>query len=206
MIGRVWLSSLSTRPAGTRAPGKTASWKNRRDARKTRSRRPHAARPRQFARRTSIVWCSACDSNSAEARSKRVSWSRCAREGAPRFVRGGHRVGFVLVSADPRRRYRGEHQEGEGLAELAAACVRTFARPGGLSNDWIGTTAARCRESLAASVESLSRARSAAVGQLGDELVTLEIRKAIDHLGRILGTVYTEDILDRIFSRFCIGK
>ena len=28
----------------------------------------------------------------------------------------------------------------------------------------------------------------------------------LDHLGRILGSVYTDDILDRIFSRFCIGK
>ena len=37
-------------------------------------------------------------------------------------------------------------------------------------------------------------------------MATVEIREVLDHLGRILGTVYTDDILDRIFSRFCIGK
>ena len=29
---------------------------------------------------------------------------------------------------------------------------------------------------------------------------------AIDFLGQMVGAVYTEDMLDRIFSRFCIGK
>jgi tRNA modification GTPase len=41
---------------------------------------------------------------------------------------------------------------------------------------------------------------------VGEELLVVEIREAVDHLGRILGAVYTDDILDRIFSRFCIGK
>jgi tRNA modification GTPase len=36
--------------------------------------------------------------------------------------------------------------------------------------------------------------------------VAAEIRAALDDLGQVLGAVYTEDILDRIFSRFCIGK
>ncbi len=40
----------------------------------------------------------------------------------------------------------------------------------------------------------------------GEELIAAEIRLALDELGHILGAVYTDDILDRIFSRFCIGK
>jgi tRNA modification GTPase len=42
--------------------------------------------------------------------------------------------------------------------------------------------------------------------QLGEELVAAELRVALDHLGRVAGQVVTDDILDRIFSRFCIGK
>ena len=31
-------------------------------------------------------------------------------------------------------------------------------------------------------------------------------RVALEELGRVAGAVYTDDVLDRIFSRFCIGK
>ena len=63
-------------------------------------------------------------------------------------------------------------------------------------------TALRCRESLIAAGESLSRART-----LTDtSLIALEIRSAVNQLGLVDGTIHTEDILDSIFSRFCIGK
>ena len=70
----------------------------------------------------------------------------------------------------------------------------------------LGTTAARCRESLIAAGESLRRAAGAAEACAGEELVAIEVRGALEHLGRIVGAVYTDDVLDRIFSRFCIGK
>ena len=40
----------------------------------------------------------------------------------------------------------------------------------------------------------------------GEELVAVELRDALDQLGAVVGAVYTDDILARIFSRFCIGK
>ena len=57
-------------------------------------------------------------------------------------------------------------------------------------------------ESLIAAGESLSRAQALTDGSL----IALEIRGAVNQLGLIDGTVHTEDILDSIFSRFCIGK
>jgi tRNA modification GTPase len=36
--------------------------------------------------------------------------------------------------------------------------------------------------------------------------LALELRGALDELGAMAGAVYTDDLLDRIFSRFCIGK
>jgi tRNA modification GTPase len=53
---------------------------------------------------------------------------------------------------------------------------------------------------------SLQRARETAALQLGEELVAADVRDALDELGKVVGAVYTDDILDRIFSRFCIGK
>jgi tRNA modification GTPase len=64
----------------------------------------------------------------------------------------------------------------------------------------------RCRENLGATDDCLRRAVALARNASGDELVASEIRLALDELGRVLGAVYNDDLLDRIFSRFCIGK
>ena len=34
----------------------------------------------------------------------------------------------------------------------------------------------------------------------------LELRETLHQLGEMVGAVYTDDLLDRIFSRFCLGK
>lgn len=70
----------------------------------------------------------------------------------------------------------------------------------------VSTTLSRCREHVAHVLTGLTAARDAAISQVGDEIVAAELRYALDQLGQIVGTVYTDDILDRIFGRFCIGK
>ena len=72
---------------------------------------------------------------------------------------------------------------------------------------WMGMTAARCRETLELTAASLRRAIGAAmIRETGDELIAVDLRDSLEHLGTILGVIYTDDILDRIFSKFCIGK
>ena len=92
---------------------------------------------------------------------------------------------------------------GEGIAELRRRIAAALSSQPG---DAVASTAARCRESLALASAALRRAIDAAEGKAGEEFVAAEVRAALDDLGRVLGAVYTEDILDRIFSRFCIGK
>ena len=67
-------------------------------------------------------------------------------------------------------------------------------------------TAVRCGESLRLAAASLDRAREAVRAGLGEELIATEVRVALTELGKVAGAVYTDDLLDRIFSRFCIGK
>ncbi len=94
---------------------------------------------------------------------------------------------------------------GLGLAELKRSVRQHLARHT-LGQSAVPTTAARCRASLQAAADALDMACTSAAAQAGEELVAAEIRHALDQLGTVVGTVYTDDILDKIFSRFCIGK
>ncbi len=96
-------------------------------------------------------------------------------------------------------------QTGHGLTELKAAVVGSLRSL--TATAWLGTTAARCQESLLATEMALKQALHVAANPLSsDEFLAIELRDALEHLGRITGAVYTDDVLDRIFSRFCIGK
>lgn len=96
---------------------------------------------------------------------------------------------------------------GNGLAvlreQLAAALdVRHQETPTGVAG-----TAARCGAALDAAIASLKQALPVVTGDAeGHEWVAAEMRLALSALGEVTGEVYTDDILDRIFSRFCIGK
>lgn len=114
---------------------------------------------------------------------------------------------------------------GQGLAELRRRVVSLLSGPNKLS-EVIPTTALRCQSSLDRAWEALTGAlnllgldtenafsgkyelsNDVAISCDYDEsLVAAELRLALDALGEVVGTVYTDDILDRIFSRFCIGK
>lgn len=97
-------------------------------------------------------------------------------------------------------------QTGEGIGELEhrirEAVVELIMGEG----DVVVGTAVRCRESLRGAAASLHRACDLAVREEGEELIAAEIRTALDELGHVVGAVYTDDLLDRIFSRFCVGK
>jgi tRNA modification GTPase len=61
---------------------------------------------------------------------------------------------------------------------------------------------ARHSEALRSGLEAIRTAS----GEQSPELVALHLREAMMHLGQITGQVSGEDLLDRVFSRFCIGK
>ena len=67
-------------------------------------------------------------------------------------------------------------------------------------------TVARCRESFQRSLRALRNAENLILNSADEALIAYELRNALDEIGRIIGVVRSEDILDSIFSRFCIGK
>jgi tRNA modification GTPase len=94
---------------------------------------------------------------------------------------------------------------GLGLDQLRTAIARRL-RERETETNVVAGTASRCGESLRQAADHLSSARHLAESCRGEELVSAELRGALEELGKVVGTVYTEDVLDRIFSRFCIGK
>ena len=64
------------------------------------------------------------------------------------------------------------------------------------------STALRCREMLNAASASLTRA----ISLNDDVLIASELRYAWEQIGMITGSTFHDTLLDRIFSRFCIGK
>jgi tRNA modification GTPase len=95
---------------------------------------------------------------------------------------------------------------GEGIDQLRERIAEAAAAARWSASAVVPGTAARCQESLRLAAECLVRARNVLQAGLGEELVAAEIRLALDEIGRVAGTVYTEDVLARVFSRFCVGK
>jgi tRNA modification GTPase len=154
----------------------------------------------QFTRADIIVWCTPIDT-AADAEALDVPTESKMIRVMTKADRGDESTdipaGTLSVSS----------HTGAGLEKLRQALADEWRIKSASSWLWLGTTAARCEESLQATLASLQRAEAAAADPIiGDELIAIELRDALDHLGRIVGAVYTDDLLDRIFSRFCIGK
>ncbi|MCC7519956.1 MAG: tRNA uridine-5-carboxymethylaminomethyl(34) synthesis GTPase MnmE [Verrucomicrobiae bacterium] len=65
---------------------------------------------------------------------------------------------------------------------------------------------ARHQEALLRSADALKRAATAFQQKFSLECIAADLREAMQALGEITGRTVTEDVLDRIFSKFCIGK
>ncbi|MEM8681766.1 MAG: GTPase, partial [Planctomycetota bacterium] len=94
--------------------------------------------------------------------------------------------------------------EPTGLTSLRLQIARVLGE--GRPRDVVSSTAVRAAESLQLTHDCLRRAAALAAAEESEELIAAELRVALDALGLVVGVVVTDDLLDRIFSRFCIGK
>ena len=101
------------------------------------------------------------------------------------------------------RRFRVSARRGDGLDDLVAA-LTVFAGDRLGSSEAGVITRLRQRNILRDAAGSLARAE--ALAGRGDELIAEELRIAIHLMGRLLGRVDIDDILDSLFKEFCIGK
>jgi len=95
---------------------------------------------------------------------------------------------------------------GAGLNDLKRAIVETLNQRSASTEVGVPATAARCGDAIDRASNSLRTAIEMLQAGEGQEWIASEIRQSLTAIGEITGEIYTDDVLDRVFSRFCIGK
>jgi tRNA modification GTPase len=96
---------------------------------------------------------------------------------------------------------------GSGIAELREAITAAFMHGKAVdSREFVAVSKARHRDSLLKARESLQRFVQSLQLGVNMELLPVDLREALDALGEVTGETTADDVLDRIFSSFCIGK
>ena len=94
---------------------------------------------------------------------------------------------------------------GEGIRALVAALSRSVDATAAYRGEAIVTNQ-RHYHALCEALTALDAALDGLQHGLTSELLSEDIRAAINHLGEITGEITSDDILQNIFSKFCIGK
>jgi tRNA modification GTPase len=157
-------------------------------------------RGEQIQRADLVIWCQAADQSAVPVSNERdmAGQERLLAIRTKDDLSGGADVRPELLAVSAH--------SGAGLPELISAIVARLSSSAGDERQLLGTTAARSFDALQKARLALDRALAIARKESDQELLAIEVRDALDELGAIAGEVYTDDILDRIFSRFCIGK
>lgn len=95
---------------------------------------------------------------------------------------------------------------GEGLDELEYYINELFIENRIHYNDEIYITNARQKESLADALESIGQLWNSIEMEMPEDLYSIDMMNAYETLGKIIGETVEDDIIDRIFKDFCMGK
>lgn len=95
---------------------------------------------------------------------------------------------------------------GQGIADLEDAVYSLVTEGDGLQEPGRAVPNVRHAAALGLACEAVQRVRDGLAHDLPPDLLAIDLQMALDHLGDIVGETTTEDVLEMIFSRFCIGK
>jgi tRNA modification GTPase len=97
---------------------------------------------------------------------------------------------------------------GEGIAELTTAIASLLSRQEGLKESEISVSLGTARQKNLVDTAYRSLEEAIDLGEKAEplDLIAPLLREAVNALGEITGEVTTSDILEEMFSRFCVGK
>ncbi len=130
--------------------------------------------------------------------------ARAARQGRSLVV--GNKCDLPCAGGVPPQAIPVSSLTGEGIEPLREAILQAVT-PGGAVEQQAGfITSLRHERLLRESAESLERARTAVDSGIPHEMMLLDLYAALQALDGMTGATTADDILNRIFSTFCIGK
>ncbi len=96
---------------------------------------------------------------------------------------------------------------GDGVEELKASVRALFVSGQAVDNrEFVTISRVRHRDALGSADASLTRCLAGLDSRVSLELLALDLREALSAIGELTGQVTNDDVLDLIFSSFCIGK
>ena len=95
---------------------------------------------------------------------------------------------------------------GFGQSDLENAIWELITRHSGISSDFRIAINTRHQNCLSQARQAVAAAIAGLEEQKLIELVAIDVRTALNQIGEVVGKTDTDDLLDRIFSQFCIGK
>ncbi len=139
------------------------------------------------------------------------------REDIARFQKSAGDTPFVLIGTkndialnveDERMDYdlKISALEGEKIDELKKLMKQRALENKEYDSSSLLVTSSRHRDALQNAQENVRSALKALDQGMTGDFLSIDLRSALKDLGTITGEITTEDILDSIFSRFCIGK
>lgn len=96
-------------------------------------------------------------------------------------------------------------KEKVGIEQLTQE-LTSLVQSGALSNQETVVSNSRHFEALNKTLDALREVETGMDAQLSSDLLAIDIRRALFHLGEITGEITTDDLLGNIFANFCIGK
>lgn len=96
-------------------------------------------------------------------------------------------------------------KEQVGIDDLRQILIQAVQSPNLQASDTIVSNA-RHYEALTHALEAIQRVREGLSRQLSGDFISQDLRECIFHLSDIIGEVTTDQVLENIFSHFCIGK
>jgi tRNA modification GTPase len=121
-----------------------------------------------------------------------ISLSVATKKDLPAFK---DKTGFLSVSS----------RSGEGLAEFRDALDTLVFRNQGIGEDIVLTTE-RQFQAVAAAKTRVDAALAGLRKSPAIEIIAFEVREAVGHLKELVGEISTDEVLQKIFSGYCIGK